>query len=236
SCGDGDVLSVGAFAAPDGHVGFEVDDFDETTRGPWEWDLKRLATSFVLAGREAGMRDRSCLDAVGDLARWYRTAAARFAEMPFLHLERHEVRRDTQSGPVHAVLQKAERDTPHDVLDKLTVRARGGTRRFASRPPLLVRESPGTARLVIGSLPGYRETLSADRQLILDTYRPIDVAFKIVGTGSVGSRDYVVLAFGSGTHDPLFLQVKEAFRSAYAPFVGDDGDHPGRRVAYGQRR
>ena len=235
-CGDAHVRNLGAFAAPDGHLVFDVDDFDETTRGPWEWDLKRLATSFVLAGREAGMRDRSCVDAVGDLASWYRTALARFAAMPFLRLERYEVHRHTQSGPVRAILQKAERATPQDVLAKLTVRGQGGVPHFASRPPLLVRESAGTARLVVGSLRSYRATLSAERQLVLDRYRPVDVAFKVVGTGSVGARDYVVLASGRGPSDPLLLQVKEAFPSAYAPFVGDDGEHPGRRVAEGQRR
>jgi uncharacterized protein (DUF2252 family) len=235
-CGDAHVRNLGAFAAPDGHLVFDVDDFDETTRGPWEWDLKRLATSFVLAGREAGMRDRFCVDAVRDLAHWYRTSLARFAEMPFLRLERYEIHRHTQSGPVRAILQKAERSMPQEVLAKLTVGGRRGTPRFAARPPLLVPEPAGTARLVVGSLKGYRATLSAERQLVLDRYRPIDVAFKVVGTGSVGARDYVVLALGRGTHDPLMLQVKESFRSAYAPLVGDDGMHPGRRVAEGQRR
>ena len=235
-CGDAHVRNLGAFAAPDGHLVFDVDDFDESTRGPWEWDLKRLATSFVLAGREAGMGDRACLDAVSDLARWYRTALARFAEMPFLRLERYEIHHHTQSGPVRAVLQKAERSTPQQVLAKLTVGAERGTPHFATRRPVLFREPPSTARLVVGSLKGYRDTLSAERQLVLDRYRPVDVAFKVVGTGSVGSRDYVVLALGRGVRDPLMLQVKESFPSAYAPYVGDDGMHPGRRVAEGQRR
>src|SRR5262245_15497142 len=232
-CGDAHVRNLGAFAAPDGHLVFDINDFDETTRAPWEWDLKRLATSFVLAGREAGVRDRACLDAVGALAWSYSSGLRRFAEMPLLELLRYEIRRHTESGPVHVALHKAERVTPQDVLAKLTVRGRGGVRRFASRPPALVRVSSSIARQVRHGLVRYRTSLSPERQLILDAYRPVDVAFKVVGTGSVGSRDYAVLAFGGGPHDPLVLQVKEEFRSAWAPYVGDDGTHAGWRVATG---
>jgi uncharacterized protein (DUF2252 family) len=235
-CGDAHVRNLGAFAAPDGHLVFDINDFDETIRAPWEWDLKRLATSFVLAGREAGVRDRACLDAVGTLASSYRGGLRRFAEMPAIELVRYEVRRHTERGPVHVALHKAERVTPSDVLAKLTVRGRGGFPRFASRPPTLVRVSGAAARQVLRGLVRYRATLSPERQLVLDAYRPVDVAFKVVGTGSVGSRDFAVLAFGSGPHDPLVLQVKEEFRSAWAPYVGNDGTQDGLRVATGQRR
>ena len=110
-CGDAHVRNLGAFAAPDGHLVFDINDFDETIRAPWEWDLKRLATSFVLAGREAGVRDRACLDAVGTLASSYRAGLRRFAQMPAIELMRYEVRRHTESGPVHVALHKAERVT-----------------------------------------------------------------------------------------------------------------------------
>jgi len=89
---------------------------------------------------------------------------------------------------------------------------------------------------VVHALVPYRASLSPERQLVLDAYRPVDVAFKVVGTGSVGSRDFVVLAFGIGPHDPLVLQVKEEFRSAWAPYVREDATHDGLRVASGQRR
>src|SRR5262249_40029880 len=176
-CGDAQVRNLGAFAAPDGHLVFDINDFDETTRAPWEWDLKRLATSFVLAGREAGMRDRACADAVRALASSYGSGLRRFAEMPLLELLRYEVRRHTESGPVHVALHKAERVTPHDVLAKLTVQARSGPRRFASHPPALSRVSSSIARQVRHGLVRYRASLSPERQLILDAYRPVDVAF-----------------------------------------------------------
>src|SRR5262249_58431741 len=142
----------------------------------------------------------------------------------------------TERGPVHEALHKAERVSPQDVLAKLTVRGRGPLPHFASHPPVLVHVSPRIARQVLHGLVPYRASLSPERQLILDAYRPVDVAFKVVGTGSVGSRDFVVLAVGIGPHDPLVLQVKEEFRSAWAPYVREDPIHDGLRVASGQRR
>src|SRR5262249_12775931 len=162
-CGDAHVRNLGAFAAPDGHLVFDINDFDETIRAPWEWDLKRLATSFVLAGREAGMRDRGCLDAVAALASSYTSGLHRFAEMPLLELLRSEVRRHTESGPVHIALHKAERASPHEVLAKLTVPGPGDLPRFAARPPALARVSPATRRQVLHGLVPYRTSLSPDR-------------------------------------------------------------------------
>src|SRR5262245_36762198 len=205
-CGDAHVRNLGAFAAPDGHLVFDINDFDETIRAPWEWDMKRLATSFVLAGRESGMRDRACLDAVTALAASYVAGLRRFADMPVLELLRWQISRHTERGPVHEALHKAERISPQDVLQKLTVRRRGPLPHFASQPPVLVHVSPRVARQVLRGLVEYRATLSPERQLVLDAYRPVDVAFKVVGTGSVGSRDFVVPAFGIGPHDPLVLQ------------------------------
>jgi uncharacterized protein (DUF2252 family) len=235
-CGDAHVRNLGAFAAPDGHLVFDINDFDETIRAPWEWDMKRLATSFVLAGRESGMRDRACVDAVMSLAASYGAGLRRFAEMPVLELLRWEISRHTERGPVHEALHKAERVSPQDVLANLTVRGRGPLPHFASHPPTLVHVSLRIARQVLRGLVQYRASLSSERQLVLDAYRPVDVAFKVVGTGSVGSRDFVVLAFGVGPHDPLVLQVKEEFRSAWAPYVREDATHEGLRVASGQRR
>ncbi len=137
------------------------------------------------------------------------------------------------------MLRKAARAKPEELLEKLTVADRGGTwRRFADRPPVLFRVSPAVAGGVLRSLPAYRETLGPARQIVFDGYRPADVAFKIVGTGSVGTRDYVVLACGRGKHDPLFLQVKQEGASAYAPYrpASERAAHEGRRVAIGQLR
>ncbi|HXJ81040.1 MAG TPA: DUF2252 domain-containing protein [Candidatus Methylomirabilis sp.] len=236
-CGDAHVRNLGAFAAPDGHLVFDINDFDETMPGPWEWDVNRLAASLVLAGREAGNGDRLCTDAVGELVSSYRGGLKKFAAMSALDLARFEIRR-YRRGPVTRILERAERATPLHSLEKLTVASRGGLRRFPNRPPLLRPLEPDRAKRVIGSLKAYRDTVSDDRQLVLDAYRLVDVAFKVVGTGSVGTRDYAVLAFGDGADHPLFLQVKEEVPSGYAavlPRVARPS-HEGQRVAQGQHR
>ncbi|MFI5184063.1 MAG: DUF2252 domain-containing protein [Vicinamibacteria bacterium] len=237
-CGDAHVQNLGAFAAADGHLVFDLNDFDETIPGPWEWDLKRLGASFVLAGREAGDGEKRCAKAVSALVRSYREAMDRFAEMTALDLSRVEVTRYVERGPVHAALARAERATAVHALEKLTVRARRVFRRFHDRPPILKHVPEGTARQVLRALAEYRDTLPPDRQLVLDAYRPHDVAFKVVGTGSVGTRDYVVLLFGRGEDDPLVLQVKEEVKSCYARYLPavPRFRHQGRRVAEGQHR
>ncbi|HEY8076694.1 MAG TPA: DUF2252 domain-containing protein, partial [Labilithrix sp.] len=233
-CGDAHVRNLGAFAAPDGRIVFDINDFDETTRGPWEWDMKRLAASFVLAGREAGDSDRLCKDAVLALLESYRESMQRFETMPALELARYEIRRHTGEGPVHDVLRKAERATAAASLKKLTVPARGG-RRFARRPPLLARVADATSKRVLRALDEYRQTLGPARRLVLDAYRPVDVAFKVVGTGSVGVRDYVVLCFGASAKDPLMLQVKQSQATCYAEHLKSPREpHEGKRVAEGQ--
>jgi uncharacterized protein (DUF2252 family) len=123
-------------------------------------------------------------------------------------------------------------------LEKLTVAAKGGSRRFADRPPLLYHVPETVAKGVVAALGPYRETLPADRQQVLDAYRPADVAFKVVGTGSVGTRVYVVLCFGIGPEDPLFIQIKEEPPSCYQPYLPDvpPFPHQGRRVVEGQYR
>jgi uncharacterized protein (DUF2252 family) len=236
-CGDAHVLNLGAFAAPDGHLVFDINDFDETMPGPWEWDVKRLAASLVLAGREAGEGDSRCVAAAEEFVLSYRLALKAFSRMSALDLARFEIRR-FRRGPVTRVLKMAERATPLHSLEKLTVASRGGARRFASRPPLLHPLEPRKAGRILGALNAYRDTVSDDRQLVLNAYRLVDVAFKVVGTGSVGTRDYAVLAFGDGADHPLFLQVKEEPPSSYAAVLPGAvrPPHEGRRVAQGQHR
>ena len=237
-CGDAHVKNLGAYAAPDGHLVFDLNDFDETIVGPWEWDLKRLAASFVLAGREAGAANKEAKAAVRTLVRSYRETLDRLAGLFVLDLLKVEVSHHLDSGVLHALLQKAERVTPERSMQKLTVRGRGGARRFHDRPPVLYHVPDHKAREVRAALAAYRETLGPDRQLAYDAYRPVDVAFKVVGTGSVGTRDFVVLLLGRGPQDPLFLQVKQALPSCYAPYLRDvpPAAHEGRRVAEGQHR
>ncbi len=235
-CGDAHVRNLGAYAAPDGHLVFDINDFDETLVGPWEWDLKRLAASFVLAGREAGVPDRVSIEAVSSMALSYREAMHAFAEMPVLSLLRYQIRRHLAGTPVHRVLLKARRATPLQTLAKLTRPGRGGGPAFRTMRPLLFPVSAATARKVLASLGPYREELDGGHRHVFDAYRPADVAFKVVGTGSVGMRDYVVLLLGSLPKDALFLQVKEEGRSCWAPYLrsGRRSGHEGRRVAEGQ--
>lgn len=237
-CGDAHVQNIGAFAAADGHLVFDLNDFDETIPGPWEWDLKRLAVSLVLAGRDAGSGERRCHDAVRALVRSYRQSMDHFSQLRFLDLMRFEVRHRLRRGPIGAALRKAERATPLESVKKLTVPDRRLGRRFRDVPPLLREVSGRMARKVLASLGPYRATLGPDRQLAFDIYRPIDVAFKVVGTGSVGTRDYIVLFFGNSTRDPLVLQIKEELPSCYARFLHDVPPfaNQGRRTAEGQHR
>jgi uncharacterized protein (DUF2252 family) len=237
-CGDAHVQNLGAYAAPDGHLVFDLNDFDETIVGPWEWDVKRLATSLILAGRGAGARRKTANGAVRSLVRSYRETLDRLAGLVVLDLLKVEIRRHLQSEVIHQVLLKAERVTNDYAVEKLTVRGRRGERRFHDRPPVLHHVPVRAAKAVLAALDPYRETLGPDRQLAFDAYRPVDVAFKVVGTGSVGTRDFVVLFLGRGPEDPLLLQVKEALPSCYARYLPDalPCAHQGRRVAEGQHR
>ena len=235
-CGDAHIRNLGAYAAPDGRLIFDINDFDETLAGPWEWDVKRLAASLLLAGREAHNSDDTCEEAVSTFVRSYRAALDELSQLTVLELARYQVHRHLQAGPVSDVLRKAEKATPQHNLDKLTV-AGGGARRFKESKPLLTHVPRETADQVLASLTSYRETLAAEHQHFFDLYHPLDVAFKVVGTGSVGTRDYVVLFLGNGEEDALFLQVKEEPPSAYARHLSKakSAPHQGRRVVEGQR-
>ncbi|HEY7001365.1 MAG TPA: DUF2252 domain-containing protein [Candidatus Udaeobacter sp.] len=237
-CGDAHIRNLGAYAAPEGYLVFDINDFDETLPGPWEWDLKRLATSLVLAGRQAGERKTSCRDAVEGMTRSYRTSMARFAMMGVRDLATVEIRRGWKGTPVHAVLHKARRVTPEGTLKDLTVAATRDSHRFHDRPPVLRHVNRKTFDDVVKSLHSYHQTLSIRYQWILEAYEPVDVAFKVVGTGSVGTRDYILLLFGNGAGDPLFLQVKEELPSCCAPYFVRIGriTHEGKRVAEGQKK
>jgi uncharacterized protein (DUF2252 family) len=237
-CGDAHVRNLGAYAAPEGHLVFDINDFDETVPGPWEWDVKRLAASLVLAGREAGESNNGCRDSAEAMVRSYRTSMDRFAAMRMHDLAKVEVLRGRKGTPVHAVLQKASRKTPMETLKKLAVIHPRTGHRFHDRPPVLRHVDIRTQLEVVKSLRPYQKTVSVSYQWILQLYEPVDVAFKIVGTGSVGTRDYVVLLFGNGVQDPLILQVKEELPSCYTPYLSHlpPAKHEGRRVAEGQQR
>jgi uncharacterized protein (DUF2252 family) len=240
-CGDAHVRNLGAYASPEGRIVFDVNDFDETCRAPWEWDVKRLAISLVLVGREAGTSDRNARDAVMAMVRSWRETLYELADLPAVELGRYCVHRFAAGGPIGRVLRKAERLTPVQARDELTAPANDGKPRFVSNPPKLTRVADAEARAVLDSLAAYRETLAPNHQQVLDCYLAYDVAFKVGGAGSIGARNYAVLCIGNGIDDPLTLQVKQALPSCYEALGLVPGDsrvasHQGKRVAEGQHR
>jgi uncharacterized protein (DUF2252 family) len=239
-CGDAHVRNLGAYAAPDGRLVFDINDFDETIRGPFEWDLKRMAASVTLAGRAIGHKDSCSRDAVEKCIASYCSLMRAFARMTVLDVARYQVHRMDQAAPVHKALLKAERSTPKLTLETLTEPTSsksGSPRRFRQSPPMLTRVTGAQAASVLASLAPYREILLPERQHFLSFYRPVAVAFKVVGTGSVGLRDYCIYFEGNGPADPLFLQIKEEPNSAYTPYLPDahPAHHNGQRTAEGQR-
>jgi uncharacterized protein (DUF2252 family) len=239
-CGDAHIRNVGAFAAPDGRLVFDLNDFDETIRGPFEWDLKRMAASLILAGRESGHKNNSACDAVIRCITHYSTLMRTLAQMPSLEMARFQVHRIGTVQPIHAALLKAERATPLHTLEMLTERAGdedNSPRHFKEQDLHLWRVGGREKSEVLASLGPYRNMLEPQRQHLLSLYRPVDVAFKVVGTGSVGLRDYCIYFEGNGPGDPLFLQIKEEPASGYSAYLPDA--HPphqnGQRVAEGQR-
>jgi uncharacterized protein (DUF2252 family) len=235
-CGDAHVQNLGSFAAPDGNLIFDLNDFDETIRGPFEWDLKRMAASLVLAGRESDHDAAACRSAAEACARSYCRFIGEFSRQPVLQAARHQVRRGERAAPIHAALRQSQRARPLDLLKKMTEPGRRGRPRFRDGRPLFWRIRGKVAQEVLDSLDAYRESLGPERVRLFDPFRSLDVGFKVVGTGSVGLRDYVVLFEGNGPRDPLFLQIKQEVASAYAKYLPDAAArHQGQRVAQGQR-
>ena len=234
-CGDAHVRNLGAYAAPDGRLVFDINDFDETMPGPWEWDVKRLATSLVLAGEESGETEDRQREAVRAFVASYRTHLREFAQMPISRLARHLIARNRNEPLLDSIFRSARRVTPERNFEKLVV-FRNGRFCFHDRSPILEHVPKRVASSVVRALASYRETLNASRRRTLDSYHPADVSFKLVGTGSVGTRDYVILLFGNDSKDPLFLQVKQELPSCYAPYLKNaPRTHQGKRVAEGQQ-
>jgi uncharacterized protein (DUF2252 family) len=264
-CGDAHVRNLGAYAGSDGRLLFDINDFDETIAGPFEWDVKRMATSLVLAGRETGANDENCREGAEVFLDRYRRSMATFARMPVLDVARFQVHRLRSVPTVKRILEVAQRATATDTLRALTqvngraARHKESAKRssseqptttelqsrppriFKSTPPVLKRLTGAEAGRIVASLGKYTESLSPERKIFFSQYRPIDVAFKVVGTGSVGLRDYCIYMVGNGPKDPLFIQIKEEVASGYAPYLrhsngkGNRHSHQGRRVVEGER-
>ncbi|MEP6952768.1 MAG: DUF2252 domain-containing protein [Solirubrobacteraceae bacterium] len=253
-CGDAHLSNFGAFAAPDRSLVFDLNDFDETLPGPWEWDLKRLVASYAVAGRDRGFDAHERRPVALAATRAYREAMRQFATMRatdlwYLRLDldgliarwQSQVSARRRKVVARATAKARSRDSLK-AFAKLT-HVVDGQPRFRSDPPLLVpirelladddeRDLETELRRLLRD---YGRSLAPHRRRLLDRYRPVDFARKVVGVGSVGMRAWVVLLLGPGDGDPLFLQVKEAGPSVLEPYAGPSRARTqGRRVVDGQ--
>ena len=234
--GDAHINNFGLYGTPQRDVVIDINDFDEATVGPWEWDLKRLVASVNVAGRENGLDAKERNDAVMRCVAGYVSNARRLMEFGILEtwslfayaeLDRNEsALRElgvTVGGKFRAVvmkvLKKARRTRNDTLLEKVARRRNDGSWEFVEDPPVLTRIDESTRQKVIGSLVEYAETLPPEFRFMLHRYAVADVCHRVVGVGSVGLRAYLVLLFGNGDDDPLFLQVKEAAPPAHAPYL-----------------
>ena len=250
-CGDAHLSNFGLFAAPDRRPVFDLNDFDETLPAPFEWDVKRLVASFVVAARGNGHRRRDQRAAARTAAAAYRTAIATAATMRFLDVwyTRFDAEdlikefgpqvKKAQRKSARKVLAKAQARTSLGSLSKFAERVDGGYQ-IKQQPPLIVRppeaESPAYERVIRQGLADYASSLDPDRRVVLDNYHYVDFARKVVGVGSVGTEALMVLLMGDREDDPLFLQLKQASTSVLAPYAGaSEYKHQGERVVNGQR-
>ena len=254
-CGDAHLSNFGAFASPDRELVFDVNDFDETLPGPWEWDVKRLAASFSVAGRDRGFAVEERRRIVATMAAEYRRAMRRLAglgnlEVWFTKIDVEAIAAGWEQAAgekeVEAFRRNVEKARAKDrmrALSKLTHEV-DGELRIVSEPPLIVPieelvsgdEGARIEGRLLGVLADYRDSLAEDRRALLDSYRFVHAAHKVVGVGSVGTRAWIVLLLGRDQGDPLFLQVKEAQRSVLEPYVAPSAfGHQGERVVQGQR-
>ena len=248
ACGDAHLMNFGAFATPERNVVFDINDFDETLPAPWEWDLKRLAASVVIAGRYLRLSDNDSARAAIATVRSYREHIADYASMRALEVwyDRIDLERFLQEAPSEELRERIEQrvektraqTVPEHDYPKM-VEHHGATPRIKDNPPLIFHP---TAELAPGINTGYHEAIGAYREslpehvrVLFDRFHFCDLAFKAVGVGSVGTLCAVGL-FLAADDDPLFLQVKEAKASVLEPYVGKSvHENHGQRVVAGQR-
>jgi len=257
ACGDAHLSNFGVFASPDRSLVFDVNDFDETLPGPWEWDVKRLAASLAIAGRERGFTTKERTTVATAAAASYRSEMATLAGLRELdlwyrrtdvdklatELKAANVKKRPDAKAAKAALAKARTRDSMQAFSKLT-RLVDGQPRIISDPPLIVPiaelagiASPDDVRSGLRKLlTQYRRSLQPDRRHLLEQFQAVDMARKVVGVGSVGTQAWIVLFLGRDATDPLFLQVKEAQPSVLERFVGKGAyTHQGERVVNGQR-
>lgn len=252
ACGDAHLVNFGLFATPERNLIFDVNDFDETLPGPWEWDVKRLAASVAVAGYENGLSRADCQEAAQATAESYATWIGIYAQMGGLEVWYSKVDgaaidtvmaaaginelSDKVRRQVDASVEKAMHRTNAETLPKLT-EVVDGHRRIIDDPPLITHVPEGSGDFsFLHAFQLYRSSLRPSLRLLLDRYAVADVARKVVGVGSVGTRCFVILLVGADGTDPLFLQVKEAERSVLERHLPKSGfANSGERVVIGQR-
>jgi uncharacterized protein (DUF2252 family) len=255
-CGDAHLANFGLFASPERRLVFDINDFDETLPGPWEWDVKRLATSLEVAGRDNGYSEKQRRGIVLAAVAAYRRAMAEFAgqtalEVWYSHADETAIHErfgekldSTRRKRMSRSMAKARTKDNLGALDRFAG-GLDGRPEIVADPPLivpvrdLVEDGTDVARIqeqLRGMLGAYRTSLEPDRRALLDQYRLVDFARKVVGVGSVGTRSWMALLLGDHDRDPLFLQAKEAGTSALEQFLGpSEYDNAGQRVVVGQR-
>jgi uncharacterized protein (DUF2252 family) len=244
ACGDAHLCNFGVFATPERQLLFDLRDFDETLPAPWEWDVKRLAASIVVAAREQGLSASRIDEAVGLCIENYRDAILASVGLTYLEIWYRRVIADElllsrarKARQYFArALQKARRRTSLREMERMTVVV-DGERHIKHDPPLILPIDDHKAwHVIAGILDEYAATLSPDRRLLFQRYRLVDLAYRVVGVGSVGTRCMVALFYGDGEDDPLILQLKEANRSVLEPFARPCRyPNQGERVVQGQR-
>jgi uncharacterized protein (DUF2252 family) len=243
ACGDCHLLNFGAFATPERNLVFDLNDFDETLPAPWEWDLKRLAVSFVIAARDNRLSDGAGHGAVLECVSAYREHLRECSRMRPLELWYQRLDAETliKQAPGaeerrfrRQIAERARERVIENLFPKITEQV-GGRHRLVDQPPILVHVREPTFDRFHESVVDYRDSLPQDRRVLLDRYRLEDFALKVVGIGSVGTRCYIALLFSEDGH-PLILQFKEAVRSVLEPYAGKSPyKNQGRRVVMGQR-
>jgi len=263
TCGDAHLMNFGVYASPERNLLFDLNDFDETLPGPWEWDVKRLATSFAVAGRSYGIREADCVEAARACARSYRKRMRGYSEMRLLDIWYSRVdaqaalevfrRHKESNGGTSSAGMKKRRGIPREShptlnLDKARQRnslqalsrmavVTNGHLRLVESPPLVCHINDDKLNEQLRRFfRSYYASLQDDRRALVERYRFVDFALKVVGVGSVGTRCYIVLLDSGDPQDPLLLQIKEARASVLEAHVGKSRFHnSGHRVVTGQR-
>jgi uncharacterized protein (DUF2252 family) len=254
-CGDAHLSNFGVFATPERQLVFDINDFDEVYPGPWEWDLKRLAASAVVAGRENGVKEKKCKQLAVVVSQYYRKAMQRFSEKRLLdvwyfHVEAEAVLevfdQHSKQGAKSAekMVKKARSKTHEQTMEKLTEFV-DGRRQIINDPPLLVRlddvltekqKDQFTEQAVEKAWSDYVSSLPEERRLLLSRFRIAEGALRVGGVGSVGTRCWILLLEGSSEYDALILQLKEAGQSVLETHLRErDYASPAKRVVVGQR-